>query len=70
MHRGYYRLSIIDLATILLDDEEGGLDEPGRPGHAMELEQLLPEIDPLVDIFYGSNEEALAPYEEFLDLPE
>ncbi|MDR9501037.1 MAG: hypothetical protein RI601_04525 [Desulfurivibrionaceae bacterium] len=70
MHRGYYRLSIIDLATILLDDEEGGLDEPGSPDHAKELEQLVPEIDPLVDLFYGSNEEALGRYEDFLDLPE
>ncbi|MBU0681973.1 MAG: hypothetical protein KKD73_11195 [Proteobacteria bacterium] len=70
--RGDYRLSITDLVSYVIDDEDGvdDLDESLENGYRQELEELAPEIDPLVDAFYGDNEEALASNADSLLLPE
>ncbi len=69
--RGYYKLSIIDLVSYMIDDDDDDdLDGAMGDSYRQELENLAPEIDPLVDAFYGDNEEALTSYEDSLLLPE
>lgn len=69
--RGYYRLSITDLVSYMIDDEDGDddFDESMANGYRQELEELAPKIDPLVDVFYGDNEEALTSEADSLLLP-